>query len=74
MSNQDDYASAYYGGKTTFLEWKVEHDQEMQREEAEDALRQFLVIFQKMFPQEYKEILRTNPDARAAAKMFGKEM
>jgi hypothetical protein len=72
MSQQDQYASAYYGGKTTFLQWKQKHEMMMEKEEAEDTIRQFLSTFQEMFPQQFEDILKNDPDARDAARMFGK--
>lgn len=70
----DDYASAYYGGKAVFEQWKMEHEMQMSKEQAESAVREFLGIFKQMFPQQYEDLLRKDPDARKAARMFGQDL
>lgn len=74
MSGKDDYASAYWGGMTKFLEWKDKYEEEVSRDEMEGAARKFIGIFKQMFPQELEQMIRSDPDIKEAVRMFGKEM
>ena len=69
--SKDDYASAYFGGKTVFLEWLSKHTQSQQREQAENTVREFLSAFRNRFPEEYENMLKSNPDVRKVDRMFG---
>lgn len=66
------YASSYFSGKTEFLSWKDTHEMNASREEIEDAIRQFLAIFESTYPQEFKQLAKSDPNIKAAVRMFGK--